>query len=71
MKITTFSTMPNRFPTTLGYDYIWQLVLAIAILIGQQAMVEEVWEVWLLDGTKLILVVHTTNVYHKLIEDRA
>ena len=60
MKITTFSTMPNRFPTTLGYDYICQLVLAIAILIGQQAMVEEVWEVWLLDGTKI----DTSSAHH-------
>ena len=71
MKIMTFSTMRNRFHTPLGYDYIWQLVFAIPILVGQWAMLEELWKDWLFNGDKMILAVHTTDVYHKLIEDRA
>ena len=57
--------IPTRF------DYIWQLVFAIPSIVGQHALLEELWNNWLFNGNKLILAVHTTNLYHKLTKHRA
>ena len=63
--------MQIRLYITIGYDYIWQLVVEMPIPMTPipNLVLEELWNYWLFDGKKAILAMHENDVYPKLIKD--
>ena len=67
-----FWTIKNKFHIPRGYGYIWQSILALPTLVFPipELVVENPWKDWSFGIGKSIFVVHTNEVYHKLVEDR-
>ena len=68
-----FRTINNKFHIPHGYGYISQSRLALPSLDFPilELVGEEPWKDWSFGTRKSIFVVHTYDVYHKLVEDKA
>ena len=70
-KMMAFRTIRNKFHIPRGYGYIWQsLALPTLVFLIPELVVEDPWKDWSFGIGKSIFVVHTNDVYHKLVEDR-
>ena len=68
-----FWSVRNKFHIPHGCGYIWESILALPRLVFPllKLAVEGPWKDWLFGIGQSIFVVHTNDVYHKLVEDRA
>ena len=55
-----------------GYGYIWVSIFALAILdsVIPKLVFKEPWKYWSFRSEKSIFLLHTNDVYYKLIEAR-
>ena len=60
------------FHLSRRYGYIWQSILALSILatLIPKLVVEEPWKDWSFHSDKSVCVMHTNDVYHKLVENK-
>ena len=72
-KMMAFRTIKNKFHIPCVYEYIWQLIWAWPTLVFSipELVVEDPWKDWSFGIGKSIFVVHSNDVYHKLVEDKA
>ena len=72
-KMMAFRLIRHKFHAPRGYEHIWQSILALPRLVFPilELVLEDPWKDWSFGIGKSILMVHTNDVYHKLVEDRS
>ena len=72
-KMIAFQIERNKLHIQCGYGYIWQSNLALLSLVFfiLELMIEEPWKDWSFGIGKWLFVVHTNDIYDKLVQDRA